>query len=116
LADVLARIKVPADSAIRRKGRRPITILGDWLARRLPDSAAQRAREAIAILQDIVDVRVGAQHSDARHKAVKAFERLGVPFVPTDWQHTWDALQHRIVSAIEVVMEEVQANLDQASD
>ena len=74
--------------------------------------SAARVDEAINTLQRIVDIRVGAQHSDARRKALKAFETFGLPYPPTDWQQIRVSLTELAVDALEAIREEVQASLN----
>jgi hypothetical protein len=116
LADVLSHILVPPDDSIQRKSRRPVTVLGEWLAQRLPDPEAERANYGIDVLTQTGNVRVGAQHSASSPKAVKAFETLGLPFPPTDWHGTWTVLHQRVVGALDAIREEVQAGLHAGVD
>lgn len=111
LSDVLSHIRVPPDDSIQRKGRRQSTVLGDWLARQVPDAEAERVNYEIDVLIQTGNIRVGAQHSASSHKAVKAFEALGLPFPPTDWHGTWSVLHQRVVGALDAIREEVQAGL-----
>lgn len=116
LADALSHIRVPPDDSIQRKGRRPITVLGEWLARQLSDAEAERVNYEIDVLIQTGNIRVGAQHSASSHKAVTAFEALGLPFPPTDWHGTWTALHQRVVGALDAIREEVQAGLPAEDD
>lgn len=111
LADVLARIVVPADDGIQRRNRRPIAVMDDWLTKRLPERSADRVHEAVDVLIKIVNIRVGAQHTNTRHKAVQAFEVFGLAFPPSDWGLLWDSLRAAAVGALEAIREEVQANI-----
>lgn len=80
LADVLGRVVAPGNSAPPQ--RAALEAVRKFLASELEAEAAARISPAIETLIQLRHVRVGAQHSDARHKAVAAFNAVGLPFPP----------------------------------
>jgi hypothetical protein len=116
VADVLSEIRVPADSTIERRRKRPVKVLGEWLIKTLPEAEGLRVADEIDALARVGDIRVGAQHSAVRYKAVDAFEALGLRFPPEDWQATWTALQERVIGALVAIRQEVHAGLQSDSD
>ena len=58
LADILARIEVLSDHSLQRKAARPVVLLGQWLAKRLPEGPADRVTGATGLLSWIIDIRV----------------------------------------------------------
>ena len=69
LADVLGQAVEPGTVAPRQRGA--LELVRDWLVAQLDAAAADRVAKAFATLIRLRHIRVGQQHSDARHKAVK---------------------------------------------
>jgi hypothetical protein len=107
LTDVLARLDVPPDDSLQRKHVRPVVLLGSWMAKRLPDGPRTRIQGATEVLSRIVDVRVGAQHTNERAKVVRAFEELGLRYPPADWSIAWTTLRQAAVNALDAIRQEV---------
>lgn len=110
LADVLAKLDVPGDDTLQRKGVRPAVLLGQWLAKRLDDGPASRVREATSVLSRIVNIRVGGQHSADRRKAVDAFDEFGLNYPPTSWPSAWSTVREAAVGALDAILQEVRAS------
>ena len=77
----------------------------------LETDAAQRVRAAITDLIGIRHLRVSTQHSDARHRAVAAFDELGMPFPPVSWEQAWVHVAVLAIRSLDVLREEVHAGI-----
>lgn len=51
---------------------------------------------------------------DARHRAVAAFQAIGLPFPPPNWPQAWAHIAMQARGALGVIREEINANLPQA--
>lgn len=108
LADVLSRIVPPGETKPKNGALERVR---DYLVGRVEPQAADRIREAFETLVAIRHIRVAGQHSDARHRAVKGFEKIGLTFPPTDWPATWEFVGAMAKGALDVLREEVSAAL-----
>ncbi len=70
-----------------------------------------RVDAAVNQLIHLRRVRVGAQHSDARHKAVAAFEQLGLSYPPISWPAVWTEVSLLARGSLDVIREEVHSSL-----
>ena len=111
LADVLGQV-VPPGRASPPQGS-ALEALREQLGTRLDPEAADRVGGAIGRLIDLRHIRVGTQHSDARHRGVAAFERLGLSFPPTSWEQAWSQVAVLARGALDVLREEVHAGIPQ---
>jgi hypothetical protein len=77
LADVLGRVANPGAANPPQRGA--LEQVRDWLVPQLDADAGDRVATAFETLIRLRHIRVSTQHADARHKAVDAFRRIGVP-------------------------------------
>ena len=80
LADVLGQVVTPGRSSPPQRGA--LEAVRDHLTAVLDAGAANRVGAAIATLIRLRQLRVSTQHSDARHRAVTAFQEIGLAFPP----------------------------------
>lgn len=109
LADVLAQVVVPGQATPPQKAA--LEDAGKYLASSLEADAAARVSSAVETLIHLRRVRVGAQHGDARHKAVAAFHAIGLAFPPPSWQQAWAHMAGQAKGALDIIREEVHAGL-----
>lgn len=81
--------------------------LQQTLRERLGDN--NPAVAAVSVLRDIGDVRTAQQHRETDAKAAAAKVRLGMSSLGNDWPAAWELVRHRLVDALRVIREEVQA-------
>jgi hypothetical protein len=84
-----------------------------YLDSALEDEAADRAGGAVDTLTSLRRIRVITQHGDARHRAVVAFQEIGLPFPPASWEQAWAHIAVLAKGALDVLREEVHAGLAQ---
>jgi hypothetical protein len=111
LADVLGRVVRPGQAAPPQQTA--LETVRDYLASALDGDAADRVTGALDRLIRLRRIRVSAQHSDARHRAVTAFQEIGLPFPPHSWEHAWAHIAVQARSALDVIREEIHASLAQ---
>ena len=75
--------------------------------------AAERVREAMDVLIGIRHLRVSTQHADARHRAVAAFDTLGMAFPPSSWEQAWVRVAVLAIRAFNVLREELHLGLSE---
>ena len=109
LADVLGQVVVPGKSSPPKGGA--LEAVQEHLGQLLEANALARVNRAIDTLVSLRHIRVGSQHADARHKAVAAFESLGMPFPPPSWDHAWIRVAVLAKGALDALREEVQTGL-----
>jgi hypothetical protein len=107
LADVLSRAVRPGESKPPKGGA--LEEVQRFLEGQVEPQVADRIRDAFATLVAIRHIRVANQHSDARHRAVKAFKEIGLAFPPADWPATWGHVAFMAKGALDVLREEVSA-------
>jgi hypothetical protein len=112
LADVLGQVVTPGRAAPHQRGA--LEGVRDYLVPLLEDEAAERVTDAFATLIRLRHIRVAAQHSDARHKAVAAFRDLGLPFPPVSWNWAWAHVASMTTGALDALREEVHVGLLQS--
>ncbi|MCW2942634.1 MAG: hypothetical protein JWN00_5619 [Actinomycetia bacterium] len=108
LADVLSRAVRPGESKPPKGGA--LEEVQRFLEGQVEPQVADRIRDAFATLVAIRHIRVANQHSDARHRAVKAFKEIGLAFPPADWPATWGHVAFMAKGALDVLREEVSAS------
>jgi hypothetical protein len=113
LADVLGRVAKPGTAGPPQGGA--LEQVRDWLVPQLDVDAGDRVAVAFGTLIRLRHIRVGTQHSDARHKAVDAFRELGLPFPPPSWDHAWTHIAVTARGALDTLREEVNAGLRHAA-
>jgi hypothetical protein len=111
LADVLGRVVRPDQAAPLQQAA--LEAVRDYLASALDGDVADRVTGALDTLIRLRRIRVSAQHSDARHRAVTAFQEIGLPFPPPSWEHAWAHIAVQARSALDVIREEIHASLAQ---
>jgi hypothetical protein len=109
LADVLAQVTEPGHAQPPQGGA--LEKVREYLSQALDAAAAVHASDAIDQLIKLRRIRVSAQHSDARHKAVTAFRDIGLSFPPASWWHAWDHVAGPVAGALDTVREEAHAGL-----
>jgi hypothetical protein len=109
LADVLGQLVTPGRASPPQ--RQALEAFRDHVSPKLDTAAAERVRAAIDVLIRIRRLRVGAQHSDARPRAVKAFDALGLSFPPASWESTWTQVASLARGSLDVLREEVHAGI-----
>jgi hypothetical protein len=109
LADVLGQVVVPGTAAPSRRGA--LEAVGGYLASALNPDVADRVNAAMDTLTRLRRIRVSTQHSDARHRAVTAFQEIGLPFPPPNWPQAWAHIAVQARGALDAIREEINANL-----
>jgi hypothetical protein len=109
LADVLAQVVEPGQIKPPQGGA--LEKVGQYLAGALDPVSAARTSDAIGKLVRLRHIRVSTQHSDARHKAVAAFQEIGLPFPPVSWESAWYHIAARAFGALHALREEEHAGL-----
>ena len=107
LADVLGQVVAPAAAAPPQ--RRALETVRDYLLPLLDADAANRVSAAFETLIHLRHIRVSAQHADARHRAVTAFQEIGLAFPPASWGQAWLHVASLAMGALDVLREEVHA-------
>lgn len=108
LADVLGQVAVPGHPP-RQNGA--LEAVREYLAEHLDTEAAERINTAFDTLITLRHLRVSAQHSDKRHRAVSAFEQLGLPYPPPSWELAWGWMTVQAREALDAIREEVHTGL-----
>ena len=111
LADVLGQVVTPGQSSPPQRGA--LEAVRDHLTAVLDAGAANRVGAAVGTLIRLRHVRVSTQHSDARHRAVAAFQGIGLAFPPVSWDGAWLHIAMAAKGALDVLREEVHAGLPQ---
>ena len=89
LADVLGQVVRPGQSSPPQRGA--LEAVRDYLLPALDADAADRVSAAIETLIRLRRIRVSTQHGDARHRAVTAFQEIGLAFPPRELGASLDA-------------------------
>lgn len=111
LADVLGQVVLPGTGAPPQHGA--LEAVRGYLASALDTEVADRVMVAMDTLISLRRIRVSTQHSDARHRAVTAFQAIGLPFPPPNWPQAWAHIAMHARGALDVIREEINANLPQ---
>ncbi len=109
LADVLAQVVAPG--SVTPPQRRALEAVRDYLASDMDPDVVGRVTEAVDTLILLRHIRVSTQHRDARHRAVNAFQKIGLPFPPPSWEFAWAHIATQASGALDAVREEVRASL-----
>ena len=109
LADVLGQVVVPGTPAPSQRGA--LEAVGRYLASTLDPDVADRVNAAMETLIRLRRIRVSTQHSDARHRAVTAFQEIGLPFPPPSWPQAWAHIAVQARGALDAIREEINAGL-----
>jgi len=109
LADVLGRMVLPGKTAPPQRGA--LEALRSHLSQVLDSDVLDRVEDAIETLIALRHIRVSTQHSDARHRAVAVFERLGLAFPPVTWEEAWTRVAGLARGSIDVLREEIHVGL-----
>jgi hypothetical protein len=103
IADILKNMQVSG------QGKTPLARLRVFLQSRLPRESFNRVDKAIDTLAHVADVRNALfQHSGTEHRGVGALTRLGIAYPITDWHYAWAMIEHRAISALTAIREEIQ--------
>lgn len=108
LADVLGQVAIPGHPPRQSGG---LEAVREYLTEHLDTEAAERIKTAFDTLITLRHLRVSAQHSDKRHRAVSAFEQLGLPYPPPSWEQAWGWMTVRARGALDAIREEVHTGL-----
>jgi hypothetical protein len=108
LADVLGRVVRPGQAAPPQQAA--LEAVQGYLASALDGDVADRVTAALDTLIRLRRIRVSAQHSDARHRAVAAFQEIGLPFPPSSWEHAWAHIAMQARNALDAIREEIHAS------
>jgi hypothetical protein len=109
LADVLGQVVKPGQSSPPQRGA--LETVRDHLLPLLDTDAADRVSTAVGTLIRLRQLRVSTQHADARHRAVTAFQEIGLAFPPVSWEESWMCIAVAAKGALDVLREEVHAGL-----
>ncbi|ODB80079.1 MULTISPECIES: hypothetical protein [Micromonospora] len=109
LADVLGQVVKPGQASPPQGGA--LEAVRDYLSAVLDVEAADRVTAAIGRLIHLRRLRVSAQHGDARHRAVTAFQQIGLAFPPVSWQAAWERVAVTAKGALDVLREEIHVGL-----
>lgn len=109
LADLLGQAAVPGQSAPRQRGA--LEAVRDYLIEKLDTAAAERVNGAFGTLIRLRQIRVSTQHSDARHRAIAAFDDIGLAFPPANWAQAWAHIAVLAKGALDALREEIHAGL-----
>jgi hypothetical protein len=113
LADVLGHLEVDlppeAEAEAKRAGERSLARLRRRLEGQLEGAALDRAVSAIRTLQDVVRIRVGAQHSGLAGETAETFRQLGLPYPPSDPAAAWESIRGVTATAVDAIRQELQA-------
>jgi hypothetical protein len=110
LSDVLAQVVVPGKTSPPKRGA-ALEPVRDYLAASLDGDAADRVGAAMQTLIQLRRIRVAKEHSDARHKAIPAFQQVGLPFPPPSWDYAWTHIAVLAKGALDNIREEIHAGL-----
>jgi hypothetical protein len=111
LADVLGQVVTPGRSSPPQS--RALEAVRDYLSGVLDADVADRVGAAIGTLIRLRVVRVSTQHSDARHRAVREFQEIGLAFPPVSWEEAWSHVAVAAKGTVDALSEEVHAGLPQ---
>jgi hypothetical protein len=119
LAEILTSFRVPGRAENRRAAREKnpqLEKLRAYLMEELQPGGQERATEAVDVLQAVIDLRHGGQHTraDTRSRASAAFRRLDIDEPPSDWAAAWQSVQARTISAINAIREEILSLVDRS--
>ena len=109
LADVLGQVVAPGTA--KAPQRAALETCRDALVPLFEAESAVRVRDAIDQLILIRQLRVSTQHADARHRAVVAFEQLGLAFPPPSWSVAWTQVASLAEASLGAIRQEALANL-----
>lgn len=109
LADVLGQVVPPGVTKPSQRGA--LETLQKAIVPMFEVDAAQRVSEAIDQLLVIRRLRVSTQHADARHRAVSAFQGLGMTFPPPSWETAWAQVAALAEGALTTLREETLAGI-----
>jgi hypothetical protein len=107
--DVLGQVVTPGLASPPQRGA--LERFRDELCPMLEIGAAERVRTAIELLIGIRHLRVSTQHADARHRAVKAFDAIGLSFPPLSWERAWIQLALLARGSLDALREEVHVGV-----
>lgn len=113
LSDVLGQVVPPGTKFPPQKAA--LEAFGLGVNSLLELESQIRTQEAINFLIEIRHLRVSTQHGDARHRAVLAFEKLGLPFPPVSWEFAWEHIAVRAKSALDSLREEIHVGIKDPS-
>ena len=103
ICDVMARIDIPTSGDVGSLNR-----LLEFARTNAGAVDSSRLSDAIASLKAISDIRAGAQHDDARSRAIDGLAKLGLPYPPPGWDVAWIAIEARAVEALNAIREEIE--------
>ncbi len=86
---MLGQVITPGQSSPPQRGA--LEAVRDYLATVLDVGAADRVSAAITTLIRLRHLRVSTQHRDAWHRAVMAFQEIGLGFPPVNREEAWGA-------------------------
>jgi hypothetical protein len=109
LADVLGQVVTPG--VVRPPQRGALEAFRDQVCPLLETGPTERVRTAIDVLIGIRHLRVSTQHADARHRAVKAFDAVGLSFPPLNWERAWIQVAVLARGSLDVLREEVHVGV-----
>lgn len=109
LGDVLSSVSVNYEGQDSDKGFGPLKRMVRFLEITLQSGAgSERATDAVEILRQLAEIRVGSAHPSARKRAAQAFEQLGLRYPPASWSSAWDETRVLAIESIIAIREEVQ--------
>lgn len=108
LADVLCQVVVPEIAKPAQRG--VLEAVRAFPASKLDADVADRATAAVDTPINSWRIRLSTQHADARHRAVSAFQEIGLPFPPPSWEYAWNHIAVQARTALDVIREEIHAN------
>jgi hypothetical protein len=108
----LAEILREADKRLskgKRSQEHPLGRTKAELIARVDPGADARVSDAIETLEAIIALRDAGQHAEATDRAIRAAERLGVPYRPTNWTAAWQRVSILATNALNALREELNA-------
>lgn len=114
LADVLGQFVPPGKTKPSQHGA--LEELREGLKALSTVESVDRIKAAIDTLIQIRHLRVSTQHQDARHRAVTAFDKLGLPFPPASWEQAWLQIATLACQSLDIIREEAHTLTNVRSD
>jgi hypothetical protein len=113
LANVIGHFEVDlppsADAEAKKGNEKSLARMRRLLEEDLDKGGFERANAAILVLQRVVRIRAGTQHSGTGSEIAEAFRELGLPYPPSNPADAWGSIRGVTLRAVDAIREELQA-------